>query len=128
MLMFKSLRKKSTKPVAQVLMKAVNMSQLLDKKIIAYIKTPQHLDSFRLSTTKVTFKDNLPFKVKQNEFDKSEQCQQNTRFIRNLLDDTINKQCFKQNMLEKLLMRLNFQCFTHMRFQQMFNNLRQVIH
>ena len=106
MLIFKSLRKKSTKPVAQVLMKAVNMSQLLDKKIIAYIKTPQNLDSFRLSTTKVTFKDNLPFKVKQNEFDKSEQCQENNRFIRNSLDDTINKQCSKQNMLEKLLMRL----------------------
>ena len=33
---------------------AVNRSQLLDKKIITNIKTTQHLDSFRLSTTEMT--------------------------------------------------------------------------
>ena len=32
----------------------VNISQLLDKKIITNIKTTQHLDSFRLSTTEMT--------------------------------------------------------------------------
>ena len=30
---------------------AVNIPQLLDKKIITNVKTPQHLDSFILSTT-----------------------------------------------------------------------------
>ena len=29
----------------------LNISQLLDKKIITKVNTPQHLDSFRLSTT-----------------------------------------------------------------------------
>ena len=32
----------------------VNISQLLDKKIITNVKTPQYLDSFRLSTTEIT--------------------------------------------------------------------------
>ena len=30
---------------------AVNISQLLDKKIITNVKSPQHLDYFRLSNT-----------------------------------------------------------------------------
>ena len=35
---------------------AVNISQLLDKKMITNVKTPQYLDSFRLSTTEITSK------------------------------------------------------------------------
>ena len=37
---------------------AVNTSQLLDKKITTNVKTPQHEDSFCLSTTEIT-SDNL---------------------------------------------------------------------
>ena len=44
---------------------AVNISQLLDKKIITYVKTPQNLDSFRLSTTEITSEDNLPLQVEE---------------------------------------------------------------
>ena len=44
---------------------AVNISQLLDKKIITNVKTPQHLDSFRLSTSEITSKDNLPSEVEK---------------------------------------------------------------
>ena len=39
---------------------AVNISQLLDKKIITNVKTPPHLDSLRLSTTEITSEGNLP--------------------------------------------------------------------
>ena len=38
---------------------AADISQLLDQKIIT-VKTPQHLDPFRLSTTEITSEDNLP--------------------------------------------------------------------
>ena len=38
------------------------ISQLLDKKIITNVKTSQHLDSFRLSTTEITSKNNLTFR------------------------------------------------------------------
>ena len=44
---------------------AVNISQLLDKKIITNVKIPQHLDSFRLSTSEITSKDNLPSEVEK---------------------------------------------------------------
>ena len=43
----------------------VNISQLLDKKIITNVKSPQHLDSFRLSTSEITSKDNLPSEVEK---------------------------------------------------------------
>ena len=69
---------------------AVNISQLLDKKLITNVKTPQHLDSFRLSKTEITSEDNLPSQVKEIVLDDTQQCQQNTHFIRNLLDDIIN--------------------------------------
>ena len=44
---------------------AVSISQLIDKKIITNVKTPQHLDSFRLSTSEITSKDNLPSEVEK---------------------------------------------------------------
>ena len=44
---------------------AINISQLLEKKTIANVKTPQHLDSFRLSTTETTSEDNLPLQVEE---------------------------------------------------------------
>ena len=44
---------------------AVNISQLLDKKIITNVKTPQHLDYFRLSTTEISSEDNLPSQVEE---------------------------------------------------------------
>ena len=69
---------------------AVNISQLLDKKIIINVKTPQHLDSFRFSTTEITSDDNLPSQVEEIILDDTEQCQQNTHFIRILLDGIIN--------------------------------------
>ena len=69
---------------------AVNISQLLDKKIITYVKTPQHLDSFCLSTTEISSEDNLPSQVEEIILDDTQQCQQNTHFIRILLDDIIN--------------------------------------
>ena len=69
---------------------AVNISQLLDKKIITNVKTPQHLDSFCLSTTEISSEDNLPSQVEEIILDDTQQCQQNTHFIRILLDDTIN--------------------------------------
>ena len=69
---------------------AVNISQLLDKKIISNIKTPQLLDSFHFSTTKITSEDNLPFQLEKIVSDDTEQCQERTHFIRNLLDDNIN--------------------------------------
>ena len=68
---------------------AVNIS-LLDKKIIINVKTPQHLDSFRFSTTEITSDDNLPSQVEEIILDDTEQCQQNTHFIRILLDGIIN--------------------------------------
>ena len=49
---------------------AVNTSQLLNKKIITNVKNSQPLDSFRIDDTEL--------------------CQQNTQFIRSLLDDIIN--------------------------------------
>ena len=42
---------------------AVNISQLLDKKLIANVKTQQHLDYFHLSTIEITSKDNLSLQV-----------------------------------------------------------------
>ena len=69
---------------------AVNISQLLDKKIITNVKTPQHLDSFCLSTTEISSEDNLPSQVEEIILDDTQQCQQNTHFIRILLDDIIN--------------------------------------
>ena len=53
---------------------AVNMFQLLDKKIITNVKTPQHLDSFDV----------------RNCIRRTEQCQKYIHVIRNLLDDIIN--------------------------------------
>ena len=44
---------------------AVNISQLLDKNIITNVKTPQHLDSFHLSTTEITSEDNLLSQVEE---------------------------------------------------------------
>ena len=44
---------------------AVNISQLLDKKIITNVKIQQNLDSFRLSTTEITSEDNLPLQVEE---------------------------------------------------------------
>ena len=38
---------------------AVNISQILDKENVTNVKTPQHLDYFRLSTTEITSEDNL---------------------------------------------------------------------
>ena len=69
---------------------AVNISQLLNKKIITNVKTPQHLDSFRLSTTEISSEDNLPLQVEEIMLDDTQQCQQNTHFIRILLDEIIN--------------------------------------
>ena len=46
---------------------AVNISQILDKKIITNVKTPQHLDSFRLSS-----KNNVPFQVEEFVLDDTE--------------------------------------------------------
>ena len=63
----------------------VNISQLVDN-----VKTPQDLDFFRLFITEITSEDNLPLQVEEIVLDNTEQCQQNTHFIRNLLDDTIN--------------------------------------
>ena len=54
---------------------AVNISQLLDKKIITNVKIPQHLDSFRLSTSEITSKDNLPSEVEKIMLANTEQCQ-----------------------------------------------------
>ena len=50
----------------------------------------QKLESFPLSTTKITSEDNLPLQVEETVLGDTEQCQQNTHFIRNLLDDIIN--------------------------------------
>ena len=69
---------------------AVNISQILDKKIITNVKTPQQLDSFRLCTTEITSEDILPSQVEEIVLDDTQQCQRNTHFIRNLLDDIIN--------------------------------------
>ena len=69
---------------------AVNISQLLDKKIITNIKTPEHLDSFRLSIREISSRDNLPSQVEEIILDDTQQCQQNTHFIRILLDEIIN--------------------------------------
>ena len=69
---------------------AVSISQLLDKKIITNVKTPQHLDSFHFFNTEITSKNNLPSQMEEIISDDTEQCQQNTHFIRNLLDDIIN--------------------------------------
>ena len=63
--------------------------QLLDKKIITNVKTPQRLDSFRISTTDIMSENNLPLQVEEIVLDDTEQCHQNTDFIRNLLDDII---------------------------------------
>ena len=52
---------------------AVNISQLLDKKIITNVKTQQNLDSFRLSTTEITSEDNLLLQVEEIILDNTEQ-------------------------------------------------------
>ena len=49
------------------------MSQLLDKKIITNVKTPQHLDSFRLFTTEITSEDNLPSQLEEIILDDTQQ-------------------------------------------------------
>ena len=69
---------------------AVNISQLLDKKIITNVKAPQHLDSFHLSITEISSEDNLPLQMEEIILDDTQQWQQNTQFIRILLDDIIN--------------------------------------
>ena len=53
----------------------VNISQLLDKKIITNVKIPQHLDSFRLSTSEITSEDNLPSELEKIMLANTEQCQ-----------------------------------------------------
>ena len=60
------------------------ISQLLDKKIITNVKTSQHLDSFRLSTTEITSKNNLPLQVEEIVLDDTEQCQHSLhkKFVR----------------------------------------------
>ena len=66
--MLKQLRKKINKTSGTSFDEryiAVNISQLLDKKIITNVKSPQHLDSFRLSTSEITSKDNLPSEVEK---------------------------------------------------------------
>ena len=69
---------------------AVNIFQLLDKKIITNVKAPQNLDSFRLSISKISSQDNLPLQLEEIILDDTQQCQQNTHFISILLDDIIN--------------------------------------
>ena len=69
---------------------AVNISQLLNKKIITNVKTPQHFDSFRLFTTEITSEDNLPLQVEEVIISDTEQRQHITHFITNLLDGIIN--------------------------------------
>ena len=59
-------------------------------KVIINVKTPQNLDSFRLSTTEISSKDNPPLQVEKIVLDDTEQCQQHSHFIRNFLDDIIN--------------------------------------
>ena len=85
--MLKQLRKKINKTSGTSFDEgyiAVNISQLLDKKSMTNIKSPQHLDSFRLSTTEINSKNNLPWQTEEIVLDDTEQCQQNTHFIRNL--------------------------------------------
>ena len=92
-LMLKQLRKKINKSSGTSFDEgyvAVNTSQLLYKKIITNVKTPQHLDSFRLSTTEITSEDNLLLQVEETVLDDTEQCQKHTHFIKNFLDDIIN--------------------------------------
>ena len=48
------------------------------------------MDSVRLSTTEITSEDNLPLQVDEIVIGDTEQSQQNTLFIRNLLDDIIH--------------------------------------
>ena len=50
----------------------------------------KHLGFFRLSTTEITSEDNLSLQVKEIVLDDTKKCQQNTHFIRNLLDDISN--------------------------------------
>ena len=69
---------------------AVNISQLLHKKIITNVKTQQNLDSFRLSTIEIPSEENLLSQVEEISLDDSLQQQQNTHFISILLDDIIN--------------------------------------
>ena len=64
---------------------AVNIFQLLDKKIITNFKAPQHLDFFRLSTTEITSKDNLPLQIEEFILDDTDQCQQNIHFIKKIV-------------------------------------------
>ena len=91
--MFKAITKKINKTSGTSFDEgciAVNISQLLDKKIITNVKAPQHLDSFHLSITEISSEDNLPLQVEEIILDDTQQCQQNTHFIRILLDDIIN--------------------------------------
>ena len=58
-----------------------SISQLLDKKITGNIKTPQHLDSFHMSTTENFSKYNLSLQMEEILLDDTEQCQQNTHCL-----------------------------------------------
>ena len=54
------------------------------------LKLQQHLGTFLLSSTKITSENNLPFQVEEIVLDDIEQCQQNTHFVRNFLNDLRN--------------------------------------
>ena len=56
----------------------LDVAEALDPPLV---KTPQHLDSFCLSSTEIISKDNLPVQVEEIILDDTEQCQQNTHFI-----------------------------------------------
>ena len=104
---------------------AVNIFQLLDKKIITNFKTPQHLDFFRLSATEITSKDNLPLQIEEFILDDTDQCQKNTHFIKNLLDDIINNAL---GNLEKSSDKTKITTYHTMKCQQFFNNSHLMIH
>ena len=74
--MLKPLQRKLIKPAAHLLVKTTLGStyQLLYKKAITNVKTPQYLDYFCLSTTKITSEDNLLLHAEELELG---ECQQN---------------------------------------------------
>ena len=78
MLILKPLQKKLIKPAAHLLVKTTlgSIYQLLYKKAITNVKTPQYLEYFCLSTTKITSEDNLLLQAEELELDDAEQCQQ----------------------------------------------------
>ena len=59
----KAITKKINKTSGTSIDEGYNTSQLSDQKIFTNVKTPQHLDSFRFSTTEITSEDNLPLRV-----------------------------------------------------------------